>query len=467
MKLLYPLFTIVLFCELLSAPLSPKEIFRKNQDAICLVSFYQNLASDSKIGAYDKIKQHRIGILVNASGLVLVSSDIYPVSLDIVSTGMSFLSGLPTDFEVKLNNDKKYAAKFLGKDDQAQIAFIQITGEKEDNFPYILFKDTENIGIADSIFVLELLTQNYEFAPLFTAHTVDAVVKSPRKKFLVNNYTNALSAGGLVLDSQGDAIGVTLKQSFNYSYTTPNDFEEYHKEYLEIAPSEWFVHLIENPPNLQEKQIIQKSWLGIRMQGLSEELQKYWNVKQNGGIIINQVYPESPAEKSKLKTGDIILFVNDSTLLITKDEETDKFRNIIRSIPPGEEIQIKIFREGKILTKKIQLTAAPKAIGLAESYPVPDMGFELRELTRDILYQENLPLNTPGVFVYQVDRASPAGIGGLMIGDILQEINNREIKDLESAQKIIVEEKEITKSYYMLKVLTNRSTRFVFLEFNK
>ena len=72
-----------------------------------------------------------------------------------------------------------------------------------------------------------------------------------------------------------------------------------------------------------------------------------------------------------------------------------------------------------------------------------------------------------GVFVYQVDRASPAGIGGLSIGDILQEINNREIKDLESAKKIIVEENETAKSHYMLKVLTNRSTRFVFLEFNK
>ena len=157
MKVTYPFIIVFLLFELISAQLSPKDIFRKNQDAICLVSFYQNLASDSKIGAFDKIKQHRIGILVDTSGLVLVSSDIYPVSLDIVSTGMSFLSGLPTDFEVKLNNGKKYAAKFLGKDDQAQMAFIQITEKKENNLPFILFKDTENIGIANSIFVLELL----------------------------------------------------------------------------------------------------------------------------------------------------------------------------------------------------------------------------------------------------------------------------------------------------------------------
>jgi hypothetical protein len=59
----------------------PEDIYHLYQDKICLVSFYQNIASESKIGSFDKIKRYRIGIVVGPTGLIMVSSDVYPVSL--------------------------------------------------------------------------------------------------------------------------------------------------------------------------------------------------------------------------------------------------------------------------------------------------------------------------------------------------------------------------------------------------
>ena len=104
---------------------------------------------------------------------------------------------------------------------------------------------------------------------------------------------------------------------------------------------------------------------------------------------------------------------------------------------------------------------------MAEGFPVPEWGFEVRELTRDILYQNNLPLDTKGVFVFQVDRASPGGIGGLNIGDIIQEINRNEIHDLNTARKIITEELSKKNQMQMIKVWSNRTTRFVFIDLKK
>jgi S1-C subfamily serine protease len=446
---------------------SPEEIYQSARPSICLVSFYQNIASDSKIGSFDKIKKHRTGILVSPNGLVMVSNDVYPVSLDFASSGGSLLSGMPSDFKVKLSNGEEYPAHFLGKDDQAMVAFIKIHSMRDDFFPYIEFSTTQSVKMSNSIFTLELLAQNYNFSALFTTHQINAVIESPQRKFLINNYSPALSAGGLVLSDQGQAIGVIVNQSFDFTFLQPGDFEDFHKNYLEIAPSEWFVDLIKNPPNIQENQLSQKSWLGIRMQALTPELRQYWNVPQNGGIIINQVFPKSPAEKSKLKTGDIILAVDDSTLLIEKDEHTARLRNLILSYIPGSEIQLKIFRQGNTLSKKVILAAAPKAIGLAASFPVAEWGFEIRELTRDIIYQDDLPLNTPGVFVYQVDRASPAGIGGLLIGDIIQEINQQKINNFDQAKKIITNFIDLSQKMHMLKVLSNRNTRYVFIDLKK
>ena len=448
---------------------SPKDLYQNHRPAVCLVSFYQNIASDSKIGSYDKIKKYRIGILVNSTGLVMVSNDVYLVSLDFVSSGGSFLSGLPTDFRVKLDNGQEYPAQFLGKDDQAMVAFIQIQTppEKEMKFPFVSFRETSRISVTDSIFVLELLTQNFNYAPLFTAHQVNAIVESPRRKFLVNNYLPALSAGGLVLNFKGEAIGVVINPSLDFSFDHDGEYEDYQKNFLEIAPSEWFWELIKDPPNMPENQIAQRSWLGIQMQALTKELKEYWKVPQDGGVVITKVFPESPAEKAKLQSGDIILAVDDSVLHITKEEETANLRNLILSIPPNTSIQLKIFRNGKTSNKRLTLIAAPKAIGLAESFPIPLLGFEIRELTRDVIFMDDLSLNTTGVFVYQVDRASPAGIAGLEVGDIIQEINEQKIENLLEAKKVITSLEKNSTKVYMIKLLSGHITRFVFLDLKK
>ncbi|OPX35333.1 hypothetical protein B1H10_01455 [candidate division KSB1 bacterium 4484_188] len=404
------------FTTLYSTEFSPKEIFQINRPKICLISYYQNISSNTRIGSYNKIKRYRTGIIVSANGLIMVSSDVYPVSLDILSgESQSLLSAKPTDFKVKLANGKEFPAKFLGKDD----------------------------------------------------HTIAAVVKSDQRKLLVYNYTPALSAGGLVLDTAGHAIGVTLKQTIDFSFRPPDEFEDFHKDFLEILPAEQFLKLIENPPVQAEPQLAKRAWLGISMQALTRELAAYWQISQGGGVVIDQVYPQSPAEAAGLQVGDVILAVNDSVMNIQKDEETAKLRTLIRSLPPGSIAKMKIFRQGKFLQKTVRLTAAPKAIGLAQKYQVPQLGFEIRELTRDILYQENLPLSTPGVFVFQVDRASPAGLAGLSIGSLIQRINEQPVKNLAAAQKIIEQELNDKTQKIMLQVLEHRSTRFVFIDLKK
>jgi len=120
------------------------------------VTYYQNVAMHSKIGSYMKIKQHRNGILVNDQGLVMVSSDVYPLSLDIMTGGASFFSGEPTDFEVELSTGKKYKASFVGKDDQAGVAFLQMELPPNTTVPFITFQP-DTLAPGTPVFVLELL----------------------------------------------------------------------------------------------------------------------------------------------------------------------------------------------------------------------------------------------------------------------------------------------------------------------
>ena len=224
MRAVFKVLTVLLILTQLLFGSSPKDIYENINQTICLVSFYQNISSDAKIGSYDKIKRYCIGVIVNSDGLVMVTSEVYPVSLDFTSSGGSFLSGIPTDFKVKLSTGNEYEATFLGKDDQARVAFIQIQIKNQDEtFPFIEFINTQQVSVADRVYVAELLNQNYNFSVLFSPLLINAIVESPQRKFLINNQATALSAGGLVLDEYGKAIGVTISQVFDFTFMQPAD----------------------------------------------------------------------------------------------------------------------------------------------------------------------------------------------------------------------------------------------------
>ncbi len=458
-------FCLSVLLPVLVAAQDANEVFRQFRPKICLVQFYKNVSSQSQIGSYIKIKQYRIGVIVSPEGLVMVNSDVYPLSLDIISgNGASYSSGEPSDFRVKLHDGREYHAEFVGKDEQAQAAFIRITNELESPLPFVSFVSSEVVRIGDPVYLLELLGESYQFEPLFTPYSINAIIKEPRRKLLITNAVTALSAGGLIITQKGQAVGVTLRNDFDFSFAPPQDFEEFRKDFLEIAPSEWLSGLIENPPVLARSDHQGKSWLGINMQALTPELAEYWGVDAKGGVVVDRVYPNSPAQRGGLKVKDVVLRMNDQPLLIKKDEELNRFREMITQHPPNSEIQLTIFRDGKTLEKKIKLLSAPKAIDLAAKYQSKELGIEVRELTADVLYDDQLPLDTKGVYVFQVDRASPAGFGGLEAGSIITEVNGRPVRDLEDFRKIIEQVKAEKGHKIMLRTQMREETRFVFLD---
>lgn len=444
---------------------TPQEIFEKFRPRICKIQFYKNVSSQAKIGSYIKIKQNRIGVIVNADGLVMVNSDVYPLSLDILSgDGVSFFSGVPSDFKVTLSDGMEYDAEFVGKDDQAQVAFLRIAGELEKPLSYVQFSASDSISVGTPVFLLELLGENYNFKPLFTSYTINSIITKPRRKFLIKNGDTALSAGGLIITTQGKAVGVTLRNSLANNFHEAIDFGDFGKGFLEIAPSEWFAKLIEQPPVLENAIHQGKAWFGIGMQALTPELKNYWHIDASGGVVIDRVYPDSPADKAGLKVKDVIVSFNERPLDIQRDEELGRFREMIARETVGETLPLKIVREGAVKNKKLKLTAAPRTVDLAEKYQLSELGIEVRKLTRDILYDYNLPLDTKGVYVFQVDRAAPAGLGGLETGSIITKIDGQPVNDLQDFQQKIEKIMQNKPKKLMFQTQFRRATQFVFID---
>jgi S1-C subfamily serine protease len=61
-----------------------------------------------------------------------------------------------------------------------------------------------------------------------------------------------------------------------------------------------------------------------------------------GGCRITGVVPGSPAEKSKLREGDVIIRINSNVVKSLKD-----LSDILKTLTPGNRVAITFLREGK------------------------------------------------------------------------------------------------------------------------
>jgi len=431
----------------------------------CIIEFYQPQNENSDINDRSRIKKNLIGLLVSESGLILTTEEIYPANLDISSGSFYYHQSqhLPEDITVKFGENQKLKATFLGKDEETNLAFLKINKPKDLPKP-IIFNSESQHKIGQSVFLIERLNHKYDFETIVNSANINSIIKKPRKKLLINSNLNVLSNGGLVIDKDGNAIGVVQNNRESYGYQD----ETGQSTIIEILLASDFKKLISNPPKLSEmkKNGSGKSWLGIQMQILTKDMAKYWDIENTSGVIINKIVPDSPSENAGLEMGDIIISVDEFKIKGEDEKNLEMFRNHVRNLSE-KKVNIKYIRDGKTYSTKVKLRSTPKSQFLAEEKSKQELGFSVKELTQDIFLNYNIDFDTEGVWVSKVESAGIASIAGLRLGDLILKINNKSISDIngfESSLNLILETEP---EYIQFFILRQNKTQFLFLKTRK
>ena len=98
--------------------------------------------------------------------------------------------------------------------------------------------------------------------------------------------------------------------------------------------------------------IIRDFTTGIRAQPLDSKTASDLDIPIKEGVIITKVEDKSPADKAKLEYGDIIIAVENQKVLSLGDILEIIEVNDIR---PGDKIELRIWRDGRYLIKKLKL----------------------------------------------------------------------------------------------------------------
>jgi serine protease Do len=282
------------------------------------------------------------GFIVSPDGLVLTSCHI--------------ISDPKDEYTVILEPDKKYSAKILARDPINDIALLKIEGQ---GFPHIRLGDSDKIELGQS--VVAIGNALGEFHDTLSSGIISGLsriitagspfsLQAERLRGLIQTDAaiNPGNSGGPLVDLDGKAIGINTAmvmgaQSIGFAIPI-----NYAKKILE---------------EVKKYGKLRTPFLGVRYILLSKEITEKNKLPVDYGAFVvrealgeSAIVKDSAADKAGIKEFDIILEINGEKVTME-----NPLANILQKFNAGDEIDLKILREGQEIMVKVKLEEKDQA----------------------------------------------------------------------------------------------------------
>jgi len=186
---------------------------------------------------------------------------------------------------------------------------------------------------------------------------------------------------------------------------------------------------------LLEKGKVTRSWLGVAIQDITEELARSFKLPRKSGALVTEVSKDSPAEKGGLKKGDVIIRFAGKPVV----EVTD-LRNQVAMSSPGAKIELTLVRDEKEQTLTVQVEEQPADMTRLGSAPdqrlFQKMGMSLQDLTPELARQFGYEMEQ-GVLIAGVAPGSAAALARIQAGSLIEEVNRLPVRNLKELQQVL------------------------------
>ena len=254
---------------------------------------------------------------------------------------------------VTLSGGDEYQAEIIGSDETSDLALLKLTGS---NFPYAELDDSDELIIGEWVIALgnpfELFSVSNKPSAsigIISATNMDFGMQQSGKVFQDMIQTDAAinpgNSGGPLVNSLGKVIGI-------------NTFIYRESEINRGSVGIGFAIPINNAKRIAKElkmtgEVDRRVFTGLYVQPLNPKIANYLDAPFAKGVVILDISESSPADRSGLKIGDVILTFNGIEVNEPSDIRKVLYENDIRA---GALVKLKIFRNGKY--KKIKMKLA-------------------------------------------------------------------------------------------------------------
>jgi Do/DeqQ family serine protease len=350
----------------------------------------------------------------------------------------------------KNGEETEYDAHVVGFDRHSDIAIIQV--DKKNALPMVPLGDSDVMRVGDWVMAI-----GTPFGQLQGSVTVGIVSAKGRNDLSImggeatfQNYIqtdasiNFGNSGGPLVNMKGEAIGIN---------TAINPSGQGIGFAIPINMAKQIMG------ELIAKGKVRYGYLGIRLQELDKTLAQGMGLPVEHGILVEEVYPDTPASKAGIEQRDVIVKYGDESV-----REDSKFRLMVGSTPVGKTVPVVVVRDGK--EQRVSVTLAERPEGdVVASAPTPEsnawLGIHVQDArSGEARRQFSLDRGQSGVVVTGVDEGSPAAEANLQEGDVITEVYTQSVSGLDDYVTISKKLKD-RKDPIAFLVKRGRSTNYI------
>ncbi|MGB4192058.1 MAG: Do family serine endopeptidase [Rickettsiales bacterium] len=333
---------------------------------------------------------------------------------------------------VTLSNDQKFEATLVGFDNRTDIAVLKVVSKNP--LPFVKFGNSDTHRVGD---VVIAIGNPFGLGGTVTSGIISAQARDINASSLniIDNFIqtdaaiNRGNSGGPMFDTKGEVIGI------NFMIVSPTG------DNIGIGfavPSSVAKPVVDQ---LIKGGKVHHGWLGVAVQD-TDSIAESLGLEEGVGALVSNVMEDSPAEKSNIQVGDIILKFDGKAITSSK-----KLPRIVATTAVGKKVDVEIMSKGK--NKKISLVVgendkiANKEVNLSDPKAIKSMyGMSLSELTSAMRKKLNLPSDITGIVVSAIEKKSLASRYGIKQGDIINSVNQNFINNPEELSAIVAEAKK-------------------------
>lgn len=340
------------------------------------------------------------------SGFILTSDGYIMTNNHVVSNSSEIL--------ITLSDETVLEAQLIGSDPRSDLALLKVDGK---NLPTVSVATADNLKVGEWVLAIG--------SPFGFSHTVTAgIVSGKQRKLPDESYVpyiqtdvaiNPGNSGGPLFNLSGDVVGVNAQ-----IYTRTGGFMG-----VSFAiPSETMMDVFNQ---LKDSGKVTRGWLGVFIQEADKNLAKSFGMEKPMGAVIAKVLKNSPASKSGLKQGDIILSFNGKPIKKSRD-----LPPLVGMTEVNTRAKVEVLRNKKTLNIFVRIEELPTeekiaSIGDQKITKTQISGITVSNIN-DVTKRE---LNIYGGVRIDKITSEQSNDSGIQVNDIVTHINNEPVYNMQ------------------------------------
>jgi serine protease Do len=368
------------------------------------------------------------GIILDASGYILTNNHVVEGAKRVQVRLSARALGVDAGTSILETGGDIVGAQVIGTDKETDLAVLKIN---KTDLPHLTLGDSDEVFQGQLVFAFGSPMGLNNSVSFGVVSTVARQLERDQSMIYIQSDVaiNPGNSGGPLVNARGEVIGINTLiftqsgGSEGLSFSVPSNIAK--NIYNQIKATGR----------------VKRGIMGVHAQTLNPWIAKPLGLEVQWGVILGDVFPQSPADEAGLQVGDIILTLDGKRMENARQFEVNLYNKQI-----GSKVSLEVMREGRKFTKEVEVIER-----VDPDYRFFEMISDERNLVKKIgVLAIDLDKDSSRLLPFKTRHTEGVVVAALAVdvnllgdhfepGDVVYALNGQPVKGLRSLKGLVKE----------------------------